>query len=187
MDSIIGQDFKVNLKCDEKLDLCEGIAFVKSPKCGAIQCFIGTIRDSDVSSSESSGDQVQLEPIKAIRYEAYEMMALKQMAEIVQRTLDVEPPNGCSLDHNARAMVSARLGLVPVGEEAIMICVSSTSRKFSYEATMSILNEIKRTVTIWKKIVFSDGREEWDALHKSEAAWKFINDDDGEICDSLLP
>lgn len=149
----------------EPLDLSRAIEFAKSPKCGAINVFLGTIRDSD--QSPPGGDAVecrQNEPIKAIFYDAYESMARRQILDILEDLPGQDP--------NIRACVGIRLGLVPVGEASIVICVSSTSRRVSHEAKMTILDQIKSKVVIWKKIIYLDGREEWaDTVKPGEAFW----------------
>lgn len=154
-------NFKVTVSVEKQLDLNEGVKFVSSSKCGAINSFLGTIRDTE----ELNGAP---ERICAIQYEAYEPMVLSEVCDIVDSV--VNKPDSGILDLNSRAYVAIRLGVTPVQEAAIIICVSSTNRKCAHEATMSILKKIKSVVPIWKKIIYLDGREEW-ADAKSEAAW----------------
>lgn len=153
---------------DEPLDLQEGVKFVSSPKCGAINTFTGIVRDTDSSSKISSSM-----PIDALFYEAYESMALKQIFHIIENEIN-ESPDGSS-DQNSRGFVALRLGRVPVQEAAIIICISSTGRAMSHRAVMSILEKIKKLAPIWKKVIFSDGTEEWANIKKSEAFW--LSDD----------
>lgn len=153
--------FQILIK-SQPLDLLEGFGFVSSKKCGAVSSFFGTIRDADVRAN----NQQTQESIKAIYYESYERMAMKQVSSIVRSALRSE-----IVDSNLRLFVAIRLGFVPVGDVAIIIFASSTRRHTSNSVLMSILEQIKTTVAIWKKIIFSDGSEEWAGPCKSEANW----------------
>lgn len=145
---------------DEELQLEECCKQVKSLKCGAINIFLGTIRDNDFDSNNSNTKK----PIDGIHFEIYPEMARRQVLAIMSEVL-------AGKDQNSKACVSIRTGDVPIGEVSIIICVSSTSRKLSHVATMQILDSIKSRVAIWKKIIFSDGTKCWDSQIKSEAQW----------------
>lgn len=157
--------FRLVFSQDDPLNLIEGIEFVRSPKCGAINTFSGTIRDTDLSSTSRTK-----QPIQAIHYDVYKTMARNQIWAIVGEILEPKSKE-CPRDPNARVFVGLKFGLVPIGESSVVICVSSTGRHFSHKATMSILERIKSDVAIWKKIIFADGHEQWDDLEKSEAHW----------------
>lgn len=165
------KNFKVVISIEKPLDILEGVEFVTSPKCGAINAFLGNIRDTETKlTTKSNGCP---ETIRAIRYEAYDSMVLSQTCDIVEGTINspqLESGNSATVDPNSRAYVAMRLGYTPVQETSIIICVSSTSRKCSHLATMTILEKIKSHVPVWKKIVYLDGHEEW-ADAKSEASW----------------
>lgn len=165
------ENFKVVISVEKPLDILEGVEFVSSPKCGATNAFLGNIRDTETKLTMKSNGCP--ETIRAIRYEAYDSMVLSQTCDIVEGTINspqLECGDSATVDPNSRAYVSIRLGFTPVQETSIIICVSSTSRKCSHLATMTILEKIKSNVPIWKKIVFMDGHEEW-ADAKSEASW----------------
>lgn len=150
---------------DKRLNVQEGIDFVSSPKCGAINTFLGTIRDAEVDSSDPNNSST----IKGIHYEAYESMAMRQILEIINDTIAVD--HETKVDSNCKVYVGIRLGEVPVGEASILICVSSTGRACSHKAVLMILEKIKSLATIWKKIIFADGTERWADIVKSEAFW----------------
>lgn len=145
------------------LDLMKGFEFVHSKKCGAVSSFFGTIRDTDI---RVDNQQVQ-EPIEAIYYESYENMAMKQISSIARSEVNFNN----LIDSDIRVFIAIRLGLVPVGEVSIAIFASSKRRHTSNSVVMSILEQVKSSVVIWKKIIFSDGSEEWAGPCKSEANW----------------
>lgn len=141
---------------EDFVDLNEGMKFVSSAKCGAINSFLGTVRDLE-------GAQL----ISALYYEAYEPMARKQIQAILEETLEDDSVEAtCS-----KVYVAVRLGEVPVGQASIYICVSSRGRHWSHRATIGILEKIKSSVVIWKKAIFEDGQSRWINESKSEAWW----------------
>lgn len=187
--------FRIVLTKDP-LNILDGINFVKSQRCGAINTFLGTVRDTDLKKSDCLiSTPARYSPIVALEYEAYCPLAFKQLISIVKMQIIEEEKADClrketipvmldtyemrgkiqknglldsglhslndSTDKNAKIYLGARVGRVHVGQEAIIICVSSTSRHFSHSVTMKILEKVKAHVAIWKKILFSDGTYEW--------------------------
>lgn len=134
------QDF-VEIVDDTYLDIQKYTDLVRSPAAGAIATFIGTTRDT-------FNDKQVLE----LRYEAYVLMALRQLRAI------------CSAARNRwklmKLAVAHRLGVVLVGEESVFVAVSSVHRRDALEACEYIIDEIKASVPIWKKEVYTNG-EVW--------------------------
>lgn len=153
--NFVEKNYMVSFIEDEALDPSLGIDFVKSSKCGAINTFFGCIRDTDYMIGESGRT---LSPLQAIYYDSYIAMALKQVVAIVCQELN--HPKDLQ-DPNSRAYVGIRLGRVPIQETAIIISVSSTGREFASKSTLSMLEKIKASVPIWKKLIFSNGAEQW--------------------------
>lgn len=145
------------------LDVLQGYDFVKTPRCGAMHSFVGSIRDTDFRASKKD----VVEKIKAIYYESYEAMAEKQISTIARAIIESYFP----IDSEIRLYVAIRLGLVSVGEDSIVVWASSKRRHTSMDIVMSVLQQVKRSVVIWKKIIFCDGTEEWADSCKSEAEW----------------
>lgn len=100
----------------------------------------------------------------SLYYDAYEEMAISVMRQIVDNT-----PHDCS----HRIYVCHRLGEVPLGESSILIAVSSPHRSTGHQLVMQILNEIKQSVPIWKKVYCTTetGRCSEDWSQNSEAFW----------------
>ena len=61
--------------------------------------------------------------------------------------------------------VTHRLGRVPIGEESVLIAVSSGHRREAWDAAEWILEELKRRTEIWKRESYADSDEEpkWKA------------------------
>jgi molybdopterin synthase catalytic subunit len=112
-----------------------------SPDCGALVFFEGIVR------RESEGKQVT-----HLFYEAYAPMAEKEIEKICQSALSRWPV--------ARISVIHRIGRLEIGDTAVLIAVASGHRSEAFDACRFVIDEIKKTVPIWKKEHFSDG-EVW--------------------------
>ena len=121
------------------------INLVSSDGAGAINTFIGTVRE------QTKGKRV----IK-LEYEAYEVMAVAEMQKIVDLARERWPIEKVAIHH--------RTGELMVGDLAVVIAVSTPHRLASFQACQFIIDTLKQTVPIWKKEVFEDG-EVWVAAH----------------------
>jgi len=138
-----------------KLDPSEISELVAHESCGAVAMFAGTTRDN------FEGKQVV-----SLEYEAYDEMAKKEMAsicyEIRQRWPDVK---NIAMYH--------RLGLVPVKEASVVIAISSPHRNSSLEALPFALDELKKSVPVWKKEYYKGQAGETSSQWKEnpECGW----------------
>ena len=82
-------------------------------------------------------------------YEAYEEMALKQMAALREEAKAKFAVREVAIVH--------RLGRLVVGETSVLIVVSSAHRGAAFEACRYVIDTLKKTVPIWKKEQFVDG------------------------------
>jgi molybdopterin synthase catalytic subunit len=87
-------------------------------------------------------------------------MAVKMLAKIGAE-IEAEWPG-------ASAAITHRVGVLDIGEAAVVIAVSSPHRKAAYEANEYAIERIKQIVPIWKKEIWEDG-EQWigDQLEKT--------------------
>lgn len=85
-------------------------------------------------------------------YEAYEPMALKEMAKLVERAKAEFEISAVGIVH--------RLGRLEIGETSVVISVAAPHRKAAFAACEWLIKELKRTVPIFKKEVYADG-EAW--------------------------
>ncbi|QSZ32453.1 hypothetical protein DSL72_002027 [Monilinia vaccinii-corymbosi] len=108
---------------------------VRSPKAGAIVLFAGTTRDNFGGK-----------PVKELQYTSYEPRALQTMLSICKATLQKHSLTSIAMIH--------RLGVVPIGEESILITVSSPHRQAAWRAGEEALKECKEKVEVWKKEEF---------------------------------
>lgn len=130
------------IKITEKsIDLKEITEAASALGSGAINLFIGTVRD------QSKGKKV-----KWLEYEAFESMAVSEIRKIIEHAGSKWKILGCAVSH--------RIGTLHPGEIAVAIAVSTPHRKESFEACQFIIDTLKERVPIFKKEVFENG-EEW--------------------------
>ncbi|HEX5022006.1 MAG TPA: molybdenum cofactor biosynthesis protein MoaE [Candidatus Binatia bacterium] len=125
----------------EAIDLNELLRYVTDPEAGAIATFIGTTRNNNEGRR-----------VIALDYEAYPEMAEKELARIGD---DARKQWAI-----CRMAILHRLGPVQIGEASVIIAVSSAHRDAAFAASRFAIEEIKKTVPIWKKEVF-EGGEVW--------------------------
>ena len=130
---------------DERLDAQSIIDLVHSDSAGAIDVFIGTVRDSTKDKK-----------VTRLEFESYDVMAIKEMQKIIDQAESKWPIEKMAIHH--------RKGVLAIGETAVIIAVSTPHRKASFEACQYAIDTLKETVPIWKKEVFEDG-EVWVAAH----------------------
>lgn len=82
-------------------------------------------------------------------YDAYEAMAIKEMASLVERAKGKFEIANVGIVH--------RIGRLEIGETSVVISVAAKHRKACFEACEWLIRELKRTVPIWKKEVYADG------------------------------
>lgn len=118
---------------------------VTFPDAGGLVVFVGNVRNNTRDKS-----------VKHLVFEAYEKMAIKEMAKIIDESV---------LKWDLKKMViHHRTGLVQVGESAVVIACSSAHRKAAFDACEYAIDRLKETVPIWKKEFFDDG-EVWVSAH----------------------
>lgn len=112
---------------------------------GGIVVFVGTVRNATKGKA-----------VVHLDFEAYEKMALKEMRKIADQAIERWNLHDMAIHH--------RTGVVPIGEEAVVIACSSAHRKEAFQACEYAIDTLKETVPIWKKEVFEDG-EIWVSAH----------------------
>ncbi|CAN6823492.1 hypothetical protein Bca4012_028718 [Brassica carinata] len=139
-----------------KVDIVKYIDYVSAPQAGAIATFSGTTRD-----------MFEGKAVLELRYEAYVPMATRTLTSIctsARSNWDIH-----------KIAVAHRLGPVPVGETSVFIAVSSVHRGDGLDACKFLIDELKATVPIWKKEVYTNGeiwKENSEFLEKRDGLVK---------------
>ena len=136
----------------EPLPVSDASAWVVRPECGGIVTFTGTARDH----AEGRPGVHRLE------YEAYDEPALARLHAIAEEVRRRWPVVG-------RVALLHRVGVVELGDAAVVVAVSAPHRGEAFEAARYAIDELKRTVPIWKRESWAGG-ESWglEAQHLTD-------------------
>jgi molybdopterin synthase catalytic subunit len=126
----------------EAIDYHQLTESVRSKDSGAVVLFLGTVREM------TEGRQTA-----ALDYEAYPAMAQKKMAELEAAARSRWPIDKLAIVH--------RVGRLELGEVSVAVAVGCPHRQQAFDAARFLIDELKRTVPIWKKENWSDGTTEW--------------------------
>jgi molybdopterin synthase catalytic subunit len=119
--------------------------FVAAASAGGIVSFVGTVRN-----------QTQGRAVVRLEFEAYAPMAVKELTKIAQMAVTQFGVQRVSIHH--------RVGVLTVGETAVVVAVSAAHRASAFEACAFCMDTLKQSVPIWKKEIFEDG-EIWVSAH----------------------
>jgi MoaE-MoaD fusion protein len=111
------------------------------PEDGAVVIFEGVVRN-----------QARGRKVRFLEYDAYQDMALKKLQQIGERARREFEIRDISVVH--------RLGHMSPSECSVVIIVTAAHRAAAFDACRFAIDEIKKTVPIWKKEVYEDG-ETW--------------------------
>lgn len=115
---------------------------IDHPDAGAQGWFVGVTR-------RTTGDLIT----ETLHYEAHQSMANSELMKLARDAV-----KEFSL---LRLVIVHRLGEVPIAEASVLIGCSSSHRPETFAALEWIMNRLKKEVPIWKREVYSDGKEEW--------------------------
>ncbi len=117
------------------------IESVTTPQCGAVNLFLGTVRD------HSEG----IERVTHLEYEAYDDVVETKIGEIVAEARDRWDLERIAVVH--------RVGSLQVGEASVAVAVGSGHREEAFLAGRYLIDELKARVPIWKKEHWPGGAE----------------------------
>lgn len=121
---------------------------------------IGSLRNAMVHSEDGAvvifegvvRNQARGRKVRFLEYDSYEVMALKKLQEIGERARGEFEIRDIGIIH--------RLGHMSPAECSVVIVVTAAHRAAAFDACRFAIDEIKKTVPIWKKEVYEDG-ETW--------------------------
>jgi len=126
----------------EAIDAASLIAAAGRDDCGAVVLFLGTTRNHHEGRA-----------VVRLAYEAYEPMAVDALRSIETDAVKRFEIATCHIVH--------RLGEVPIGQSSVAVVVAAAHRGAAFDASRWAMDELKRTVPIWKKEFFAEGGEDW--------------------------
>ena len=114
------------------------------PSDGALCLFAGVVRNEN-----------EERPVLHLEYEAYEEMAIPLLDEIESEARKRWPLTDVRIVH--------RLGRLEIGEIAVVVAVTASHRRETFEACQYVIDTLKATAPIWKKEFYEDGSAWRDA------------------------
>jgi molybdopterin synthase catalytic subunit len=136
---------------DQPISIEGVVAEVVDPNAGAINTFIGTVREL------TKGKKTLY-----LEYSAYASMAEKKLVQIGEEITQKWP--------DAITAITHRTGRLGISDVAVVIAVSTPHRADSYAASRYAIERIKEIVPIWKKENWEDG-ESWIGDQKETTAY----------------
>jgi molybdopterin synthase catalytic subunit len=126
---------------DGPLSVDEVRGAVADPAAGGMALFAGTVRNHDHGRS-----------VTRLSYSAHPSAAaeLRRVCEKVAAEFGV----------SALAAVH-RVGELEIGDLAVVVAVSCPHRAEAFAACRALIDELKRTVPVWKHQLYTDGESEW--------------------------
>lgn len=125
----------------DPLDIAALTAAVRHDSSGAIATFVGVVRNEHMGR-----------PVDHLIYEAYPEMARREIQKIVDEMRSRWQLSGVAIAH--------RTGRLEIGEASVAVVVAAPHRREALDACSFGIEEIKKSVPIWKK-EFGAGGEEW--------------------------
>ncbi len=123
------------------IDVAAVSALVNDPGAGCSVVFTGMVRDHAPGKPD----------VSKLEYEAYADVVESKIREVVE---------DARLRWNViKVAVEHRVGVLAVGEVAVVVAVSAEHRKDAFPAAQFIIDELKARVPIWKKEHWSGGAE----------------------------
>lgn len=123
---------------DEPLSVGEAIAAVSHAGAGAVDVFVGLVRDTNEGRA-----------VTRLDYEAYGTMAVKEMTRIGEELAREMP--------GVRLAALHRVGSLAVGDCAVVCAASAPHRGEAFRACRRLIDEIKARVPVWKREWGPDG------------------------------
>ena len=133
-----GQPAVTVLLTGTALSLDAAFRSVLLPGCGGIALFVGTTRSPN-------GGRV----VDELEYEAYEEAAVPAFEQVARQAAARHGLGAVYLAH--------RVGVVPQAEPSVIVAASAPHRAEAFAGCRELIDEVKRTVPIWKKERWADG------------------------------
>ncbi|PZS19847.1 MAG: molybdenum cofactor biosynthesis protein MoaE [Pseudonocardiales bacterium] len=126
---------------DQPLDVAAHEAAVGHPGAGASVVFCGVVRHTD-----------QGRTVVELEYQGHPSAG--QVLRDIAAEVAVE-------DDVLALAVSHRIGVLSVGDVALVACVATAHRREAFEVCARLVEQVKHRLPIWKRQVFADGTDEW--------------------------
>ncbi|HMB39253.1 MAG TPA: molybdenum cofactor biosynthesis protein MoaE [Wenzhouxiangellaceae bacterium] len=132
---------------DRPLDGNSALEFCSAPGHGAVDLFIGRVRDFNQGRS-----------VVGVSYDLHAALCRNVFAEIAAEALD-------RWGRETRLWLTHRSGRLDVGEASVVAAASSRHRDEAFKACRYLVEQMKHRAPIWKQEHYVDGDSEWVKGH----------------------
>jgi molybdopterin synthase catalytic subunit len=132
---------------DKPIDIAAVHAFVADPAHGAVNSFIGAVRQTNLGKD-----------VVGVSYDVFEALASTVLHQLCEKVADQYAGKiNISLTHFK--------GRLDVGGISVLIAVSTPHRAESFAACRTLIEELKHQAPIWKQEHYTGGDSEWVQGH----------------------
>lgn len=128
---------------ETELSTQKAIDFVSADKNGAIDVFLGVVRNHNLGRAT-----------KAVTYDAHPNLAQKAMEDICDEAREL-------FGTDLRIYVSHFLGRLEIGGVSVIIAVGSPHRDMAFKACRFVIDQLKIRAPIWKLEHYADDDSKW--------------------------
>lgn len=132
---------------DELIDIAAAHSFVADPAHGAVNSFVGAVRNKNLGRD-----------VVGVSYDVFEPLAEKVLQGLCEKVRDEH-------DGKINIYLSHFKGRLDVGGISVAIVVSTPHRAESFTACRALIENLKRNAPIWKQEHYTDGDSEWVKGH----------------------
>lgn len=127
---------------EEELDGRELLRLIGSVSDGAAIVFEGRVRDHNAGRS-----------VACLHYDAYREMADGVLHDIAREAIQTFGASAIGVRH--------RVGSLKPPSVSLVVAVSAAHRRAAYDASVYVIEELKRRLPLWKREEYSDGTSRW--------------------------
>lgn len=120
----------------------KAIETVSAGSCGAINLFIGAVRNNHEGKD-----------VTGLTYDMHQGLTKSELEKIATEALGAL--------EGGYVYVAHAYGYLDVGENSVVIAVASPHRAEGFVATRYIIEEIKKRLPVWKKEHYTSGDSAW--------------------------
>jgi len=132
---------------DRPIDIAAAHAFVADPAHGAMNSFVGMVRQSNLGRD-----------VVGVSYDIFEPLAVKTLRRLAEEVSG-------SHDGKINIFIEHFKGRLAVGGISIVIAVGTPHRAESFGACRALIEAIKHQAPIWKQEHYTDGDSAWVQGH----------------------
>lgn len=131
----------------QPLDAAAALEFCSAPGHGAVDLFIGRVRDFNQGKS-----------VLGVSYDLHETLCRNVFQELAEEAAD-------KWGSEIRLWLTHRHGRLDVGDASVIAAASSRHRDEAFRACRQLVEEMKHRAPIWKQEHYTDGDSEWVQGH----------------------